>query len=76
MNTQAVIQELEEQRNIAFSRCGQMASIIADLQEKIKSLEPNQKASANVEPIRSKTKQEASNGQSGAKSNDSPIQGN
>jgi len=55
MNVQKMFQEVEEQRNIALSRCAQMAGVIGDLEEKIKLLEESLKPKQdrkNVEPIR------------------------
>ena len=60
MNVQRMFQEVEDQRNIAFSRCAQMAGTIGDLEARIKELETpsnekgknNSDGVQNVKPLR------------------------
>jgi hypothetical protein len=53
MNAQKMFEEIEQQRNIAFSRCAQMAGTIGDLEERIKALEEQLKPKEKEENVKS-----------------------
>lgn len=58
MNVQAFVNELVVQRDMALARCAELASQLADVQEKIKELEAPKDLSSseerkNVKPLRS-----------------------